>query len=189
MFDFLLRLLKPKLTAAPVSAPPRNTSEAPRWIDLGYENRESGPAWCVAANIVMERGYGPGGAEKRRGTKHFAPGAKVFVYYFFWGVGGESVTVMGRHRRSHRFIQLSMRAKHLANWRAELVYSPAVAKVIRENGEFGSLDAGSDRARCRAEEIAARYINEGAQSQPYVTRPPVDEWPGSGATGRGTPSS
>ncbi len=103
----------------------------------------------------MERAYGPGGAETRRGTRHFAPGAKVFVYAFFWGMAGESVTVMGRHRKSHRFIQLSMSAKHLANWRAELVYSPTVAKVIRENAEFGSLQAGSDRARLRAEEIAA----------------------------------
>jgi hypothetical protein len=112
----------------------------------------------------MERPYGSGGAEKRRGTKHFAPGAKVYVYDFFWGVGGESVTVMGRHRKSRRFIQLSMPAKHLANWRAELAYSPAVAKVIRENAEFGSLDAGSERAHRHAEEIAARYMKDGAVS-------------------------
>jgi hypothetical protein len=56
-----------------------------------------------------------------------------------------------------------------------LVYSPAVATVIRQNGEFGSLDAGSDRARRRAEEIAARYIKEGAPSQPYTTRSPAAE--------------
>jgi hypothetical protein len=120
----------------------------------------------------MERPYCPGGIEKRPGTKHFAPGAKVYVYDFFWGMGGERVTVMGRHRKSHRFVQLCMRAKHLANWRPELVYNPAVAKVIRENAEFGSLDAGSERARRRAEEIAARYTKDGAVSQPYITRPP-----------------
>jgi hypothetical protein len=123
----------------------------------------------------MERAYGPGGTEKRRGTKHFAPGAKVYVYDFFWGTAGERVTVMGRHRKSHRFMRISMSARHLTNWRAELVYSPAVAKVIRENSEFGSLDAGSDRARRRAEEIAAQYTKDGAPSQPYVTRPPTAE--------------
>lgn len=158
-----------------VQANPAKESGTPDWVDPGCENRGSDPAWCVVANVVMERPYGPGGLEKRRGTKHFAPGAKVYVYVFFWGVGGEIVTVMGRHRKSHRFIQLSMPAKHLANWRAELVYSPAVAKVIRENAEFGSLDAGSERARRRAEEIAARYIKDGAVSQPYVTRPPAAE--------------
>jgi len=150
-------------------------SSPPKWVDPGSENRGSDPAWCVAANVVMERPYGPGGVEKRRGTKHFAPGAKVYVYGFFWGMGGERVTVMGRHRKTHRFIQLNMNAKHLANWRAELVHSPAVAKVIRENAEFGNLDAGSERARHRAEEIAARYMKDGAVSQHFVTRPPADE--------------
>ena len=175
MLDFLLRFfrLKPKPPFADARVGDR--VESPEWIDPGYDNRGTESAWCVAANVVMECAYGPGGLEKRRGTKHFAPGAKVYVYDFFWGVAGERVTVMGRHRGSHRFIQLSMRAKHLANWRAELVYSPTVAKVIRENAVFGSLDAGSDRARRRAEEIAARYMKDGAPSQPYVTRPPTAE--------------
>jgi hypothetical protein len=139
------------------------------------EEALDGPVWCVAANVLMERGYGPGGAEKRRGTKHFAPGAKVFVYYFFWGTGGERVTVIGRHRKSHRFIRLTMPAKHLANWRAELVYSPYIAKQVREFGEFAGLPADSEKARLRAEEIAASYIKQGAPSQPFVARPPAAE--------------
>lgn len=173
MLQFLLRLFKSKPRRTPAAA--EATAMPTNWVDLGYENRGADPAWCVSANVVMERSYGPGGVEKRRGTKHFAPGAKVYVYDFFWGTAGERVTVMGRHRKSHRFIRLSMRAKDLANWRAELVYTPAVVKVIRENAEFGSLDAGSERAKRRAEEIAAQYIKDGALSQPYVTRPPVSE--------------
>jgi hypothetical protein len=136
------------------------------------EESSSDAVWCVAANVLMERGHGPGGTEKRRGTKHFAPGAKVLVYYFFWGEGGERVTVIGRHRKSRRFIRLTMSSKHLANWRAELVYSPYVAKQVREFGEFAGLTAGSEKARLRAEEIAASYIKQGAPSQPFVTRPP-----------------
>ena len=54
----------------------------------------------MVANVVHERPYGPEGAEIRRGTKHFAPGAKVYVFSFFWGMGGEQVTVIGRHRKS-----------------------------------------------------------------------------------------
>jgi hypothetical protein len=139
------------------------------------EESSDGPVWCVAANVLVERGHGPGGAEKRLGTKHFAPGAKVFVYYFFWGTAGERVTVMGRHRKSRRFIRLTMPAKHLANWRAELVYSPYVTKQVREFGEFAGLPADSEKARLRAEEIAASYIKQGAPSQPFVTRPPAAE--------------
>ncbi|MDB5292742.1 MAG: hypothetical protein JWL69_3983 [Phycisphaerales bacterium] len=135
------------------------------------------PVWCVAANVVMEHSYGPGGAETRRGTKHFAPGAKVFVYDFYWGMGGERVSVIGRHRKSKRFIRLTMPSDRLANWRAELVYSPYVAKQIRESGEFGKFPPGSEDARRRAEEIAAGYIARGAKSQPFITRPPKNEEP------------
>ena len=98
---------------------------------------------------------------------------EVFVYER--AAGGESVTVMGRHRKSRRYIKLSMSAKHLANWRAELVYSPSVAKVIREPGESGRLDAGSERARRRAEQVAASYMEQDARAQAYVTRPPASE--------------
>ena len=88
------------------------------------------PVWCIAANIVRERPYGPGGKETRRGTKHFLPGAKVYIVDFFWGSGGESVTVVGHHRKSHRYITIVIRSQWLVNWRAELVYSPHVIKEV-----------------------------------------------------------
>src|SRR5688500_14907210 len=103
---WIKQLLRPGAPgrAADAGAPVAETVDTP----AGAKS-EAGPVWCVAANVVTEREYGPGGAEKRRGTRHFAPGAKVFVFNFFWGTGGERVTVIGRHRRSHRFIRLSMR--------------------------------------------------------------------------------
>lgn len=33
--------------------------------------------WCLVGNVVEERPCGEGGKEIRRGTRHFAPGAKV----------------------------------------------------------------------------------------------------------------
>lgn len=92
--------------------------------------------WCIVANVVNERPYGEGGTETRRGTKQFVPGAKVYIVNFFWGVGGETLTVVGRQRKSHRFITLSMRSKWLVNWRVELVYSPFVIKEVVNYGEY-----------------------------------------------------
>jgi hypothetical protein len=40
-------------------------------IDIAHES-----CWTVVGNIVRERAYGPGGAETRLGTKHFAPGQR-----------------------------------------------------------------------------------------------------------------
>lgn len=134
---------------------------------------DGGPVWCVAANVVLERDYG-GGRERRQGTKHFAPGAKVFVYLFFWGMGGETVKVIGRHRKSRRYIRLAMPANHLANWRAELAYSPYVIKQVRREGEFSRFRPGSTEAKLRAVEIAAVYMKQGGRTQPFVTRPPSD---------------
>ena len=130
------------------------------------------PVWCVAANVVFERPCGSGGAVKKQGTKHFTPGSKVHVFHFFWGMGGERVTVVGRHRKSKRYITLVMSSKHLANWRAELVYSPHVIRQVREYGEFARFPSESVESRKLAEEIAASYIKGGAASQPFITRPP-----------------
>ena len=94
------------------------------------EADRSETAWCIVANVAHERSYGPGGAETRRGTKHFAPGAKVYIVDFFWGMGAENVTVVGRHRKSHRYITLAIRSRWLVNWRVELVYSPYVVGEI-----------------------------------------------------------
>ncbi|HEX3313290.1 MAG TPA: hypothetical protein VHR72_00300, partial [Gemmataceae bacterium] len=49
------------------------------------------PVWCVTANVVHERRFGPGGIVIHRGTKHFSPGTKVHVVDFYWGMAGERV--------------------------------------------------------------------------------------------------
>lgn len=123
-----------------------------------------GPIWCVATNAVLEHAYGPGGAETRRGTKHFAPGAKLYLVNF---LGRDRVTVVGRHRKSNRYITTALRAAHLANWRAELVYAPAVLRQITMCGGFSG---GGEESRKRAEEIATVYNQRGAVRQPFVTR-------------------
>lgn len=160
---------------------------------------EVSSAWCIVANIVNERPYGEGGLEMRRGTKQFAPGAKVYIVSFFWGVAGENLTVVGRQRKTHRYITLSMQSKWLVNWRVELVYSPRVIKEIVANAEyktevstaqtllatvssaFGVTQqhwAASDAAKARAEAIVENFKtwHESANiTQLPTTRPPQNE--------------
>jgi|CXWL01.1.fsa_nt_gi hypothetical protein len=132
------------------------------------------PVWCVAANVLAVRTFGPGGAEKRSGTKQFAPGAKVYVFDFFWGMGGDDVTVIGHQRRTKRYITLVMRAAHLANWRTELVYSPHAIKQILEYGEFSSYAPGSLESKVRAEKIAESYRQDGAATQSFNSRAKIE---------------
>lgn len=153
------------------------------------QTEELNPVWCIATNMVLERDCGPGGQEKRSGTRHFAPGAKLYIVDFFWGTGGEDVTVVGRHRKSHRYITIIIRTKLLANWRVELVYSPHVIKEVQKHliykperailslwplGEDPNW-ASSNAAKARAEDIVAGFSrpgSPGAQVQPPTTRPP-----------------
>lgn len=157
----------------PVSevAPPAYATPSGEPVTVEPPAGATGPVWCVVANVLNERLCGPGKVEVRRGTKHFAPGAKVYVFDFYWGTGGEKVTVVGRHRKSGRYITLIMPAAYLANWRAELVYSPHVIEKVL-TGEFAWLPRGGPESQARAEEIVTLYIKRGAVSQPFTTRPP-----------------
>lgn len=91
------------------------------------------PVWGIVANIIQQRPYGPEGKELRSGTKHFAPGAKVTLLNFYWGMGLEIPIVVARHRRSHRYITFILRTNWLLNWRAELIYSPFVIDQMLKN--------------------------------------------------------
>lgn len=90
--------------------------DLPRWI------------WCLVANVrdypvdvffnVVET--------KRRGTKHFGPGTRVYVYPIQWGDGWERVMVIGRKRGTRRLIRKIMAGDMLDNYRLKKVYSPTV---------------------------------------------------------------
>jgi hypothetical protein len=118
---------------------------------------DSPAVWCVVANVAEEQHYGPGGSQVRHGTKHFAPGAKVYCLPAQWGDGYEAIKVIGHHRKSHRYIKIVMPSRYLTNWRADLVYSPHVIREIdnRWDGTAASRQQAEELAQmCREREIA-----------------------------------
>ena len=140
--------------------------ELPQLVD------DPGPSWCAVANVVKDRPYGPGGVEIRHGSKHFAPGAKVHLVTGYWGMGGENVTVVGRHRGSRRFVMLDIRSDYLRDWRTELAYSPFVTRALAAHGEYTCHDKqGPDSAEAKrhANEIVTSFIRRHAAIGPrYV---------------------
>lgn len=119
--------------------------------------------WCVVANVVPERPYGPSGKQHRSGTKHFAGGAKVYVFNTFWGSPELVVTVVGRHRKTKRYMTLHMRSAHLENWRVQQVFSPFILRQICASGWFADPEECSDIKKERARSMAAFF---GQASQP-----------------------
>ena len=84
------------------------------------------PVWCPVATMRAERPYGPGGQETKRGSRHFAPGAKLYCNLIVGQKHEPQIEVVGRHRASHRYVTMIVSASWLTNWRVELVYSPRV---------------------------------------------------------------
>ncbi|MEE1781747.1 hypothetical protein PUR71_02190 [Streptomyces sp. SP17BM10] len=99
---------------------------------------------CLVANVAQETSHGEGGLEIRKGLRHFAPGAKVWIAPPAWGDGGERVIVAGRHRgTSRRYMRIVIERRFLTNFRVRAVYSPALLRALTgaepgEEKEFGA---------------------------------------------------
>lgn len=123
------------------------------------------PIWCPVANVAEQIPFGTEHVP-RRGTKHFAAGAKVYctgAYYSF----RDSVEVVGRHRRSHRYITIFIQTRYLTRWRTELVYSPHVIHEMgyRWDGSLASKERAEAFARSLAQRDPARDPTNPAQEQ------------------------
>jgi hypothetical protein len=97
-------------------------------------------AFCIVANIAGETGYGHGGQDVRSGLKHFSPGTRVLVLPPQWGDGAEQVIVVGYHRgtRGRGLARMVIPRRHLARFRVQAIYSPAmIHPVTRPLNELG----------------------------------------------------
>jgi hypothetical protein len=104
------------------------------------------------ANIVQERAFGPGGQETKRGTKHFRPGAKVYVIDWFPGMC-ENIVVIGQHRRSRSYIKVVTRADWIENLRVKLAYSPKVIEIAKEHARQKGIVFSEEHARSMCNSI------------------------------------
>ena len=85
--------------------------------------------WCLVGNIVEKHEYGEV-HELKYGTKHFRPGAKVFINLVYGGMGHEHILVIGVPRHMKTYIEVVIRRAHVCNFRVQKVYKPAVLKLM-----------------------------------------------------------
>ncbi len=145
------------------------------------EDEPPAPHWGVVGNVVEERLVGASG-EVRAGTKKLRPGAKVHFHSAFWGMGGEQITVVGRHRGSNRFVTTVLDHRHVTNWRAKVIYEPAVLRRLAD-GELLRRFAREDHpAEDVALELAGRLQAHRDSTMRAVDRPAeeidrlIDRW-------------
>src|ERR1044072_2523379 len=87
--------------------------------------------WCLVANVTRTP-HTEGTEELRRGTKHFSPGAKVYLYPARWGDGDERAVAIGRHRGSPKLLEVVVATRRLEGFRAKEVSHPHVVGRIRD---------------------------------------------------------
>ena len=107
---------------------------------------ERPPVWCVIANVVQERSFGPQGADTRSGTRAFRAGAKVHIVGAHHGTC-ETVVAIGRYRGSNRYSKVVTNVRHLENFRHGLAYSPAVRRLAQEEPPGASGQWSEEEAR------------------------------------------
>ena len=115
--------------------------------------------WCLVGNIVDSHALGEE-QEFRRGTKHFQPGAKVYVAPIQWGDGGEKRAVIGVPRHTKQYVEIIIPGKYITNYRLKWVCSPAVLKKMEESSFSWWNDTEKDR------ETITQYVKENCADDP-----------------------
>lgn len=88
--------------------------------------------WCLVGNIVEKHEFGENHVIKY-GTKHFRPGAKVFINLVYGGMGHENILVIGVPRHMKKYIEVVIRRAYVCNFRVQKVYKPAVLKLMNDS--------------------------------------------------------
>jgi hypothetical protein len=88
------------------------------------------PEWCIVGNLLPYP-YSPDGPQADfRSQKIFPAGAKLYVVGGFARSGYETITAIGYAHRRRKPVTAHIRAKYVGNWRAQLVYRPAILRAI-----------------------------------------------------------
>lgn len=128
--------------------------------DINKEDQNSAEwRWCLVGNIVEKHEFGEE-HELKHGTKHFRPGAKVFINLVYGGMGHEHILVIGIPRHMKTYIEIVIRRAHVCNLRVQKVYKPAVLKLMNAS-EWDWWD-NSDETRETLEK-SAEWMNAAAE--------------------------
>lgn len=126
--------------------------------------------WCIVGNIVDKHHWG---TEKiiKHGTKHFAPGTKVYCLPEFGGMAHEKMRVIGKPRKRFRRINIVIPTKMITNFRVQKVYHPKIQFDVgshvyywsnrRQSKEVENLEKTAKYLATLTEEITED--NEGTQ--------------------------
>ena len=121
----------------------------------------------IVANLASEVATRQKGGVKRPGSKHFVPGAKLWVGPVNSGDGFERVEVIGikRGTRGSSLIRLMQSTMRLSRFRVAPVYQPAVMKKIKEGRWWDEDFRAESEVSPNAGDNLRSYLIDFAQSR------------------------
>ena len=131
-------------------------------LDRNLPSNEQLPEWafCIVGNVVEKR-FRKSDNRIIQGTKHFRPGAKLYILDGLWGMGAEHVIVMGQPRNKRTLIKIIFKRDLIQNFRVKQVYDK---RVIRELYlPFGEADLQTSELKRELEE-RVKWWNVHAES-------------------------
>lgn len=112
-------------------------------IGITYKTEEPEWVWALVGNIVEEHEYGPD-HEIRKGTKHFAPGTKVFLSKYGYDNG---IPVIGHPRHGKNYITVFVKYNQIENHRLQKVYKPEILKIMSKDQNLASFYDNTETSR------------------------------------------
>ena len=97
-----------------------------------HDRNQKAWVWCLVGNIIETHEFGES-KDILTGTKHFRPGAKVYMAPANWGDGYENIVVIGCPRHSKQYIEVIMRSAYTENYRIQKVYQPFILKMMEKS--------------------------------------------------------
>jgi hypothetical protein len=159
------------------------------------DGQEPPGGFCVVANVAAETARGKAAWTCAGACGISRPGRKVRVLPPQWGDGGEQLIVAGYHRgvRGRGLARMVISRRHLAGFRVQGIYSPAVLRALRrpltELGRDHPPRLGGSRAEAeqaatswRGRPVTARAEDGSRSFTAMVTDPPPMELTRQGRT-------
>lgn len=114
---------------------PKLISKIKKYFLIDLKNNEEHYEECLIGNIINKHYYGQN-KEIRKGSKHFGPGTKVYIFPEFGGSGHESIRVLGKPRKAKKLINVVIPTRLIENVRIKKVYNKKVIALIENNGYY-----------------------------------------------------
>jgi hypothetical protein len=122
--------------------------------------------YLLVGNIIDEHFYGENN-ELKSGTKHFRPGAKVYLIPEYGGMGHEKIPIIGLPRKKRIKIKVTIDSKLIKNVRVKKTYDTKLIEIINENYFYSYLNKQENEFEM-LEDFAKSISEKNKEILPFV---------------------